>query len=639
MDSPPPPRTHYRWCRRLRTFLLTTLFILVLAALSILKFAADGLPRMAVDALEEALSTPSLRVELEDVRVSLRSAFIGSIALFPTHAITPAAICQRATLQYHWTFQNHTPTPKPTHLSLDSVNLLSTDFPTSPDSAAATPAAPPILAPLPVSCASLNAFGLPIQDLHFALSFTNHTLLLDQLLLHTAPNEVLSGSLAFTTSPTQSLTTTASLSGTLTPTRLSPLLRAFDLSDVPDIIDDFSFPSEPAQASVSFRFGPGKQSFLAALTLPNARYHNVPFLNASATLHVEGLEDGSWAGVHIRDLHVLRPEGQANASLFFDFKRHGLSIQKATSSIDFQHLAQIIGILSSIPWDTYETSGGNHAQASGFYAFSTASEPTSIQGSLSAGAFSFRRRVPIRSISSSFDIRDNSYHFPDIQGTAYNGQCKASVTLHDTLTNGLDIACSVDINHASTALISHDLFRRETSDDPGYADLSTSFSFHYPQQSLRSMTGNLSFKIRNSRLYQTPLFAGLTAFMARNVPGIDFLVNQDDLDAVATISDNAIRFSTLRVEGTLLSISAEGNYWFTNTLDLGVKVHLLRNQTLVGKILKVALYPVSKLFEMEVIGPIQEPSWTPTTLTLSSRSTLSDEQKYGPNPEPPTPAP
>jgi len=103
------------------------------------------------------------------------------------------------------------------------------------------------------------------------------------------------------------------------------------------------------------------------------------------------------------------------------------------------------------------------------------------------------------------------------------------------------------------------------------------------------------------------------------VPGVDFILSQNNLNATYRIDDGGIQFSELTIEGNIFSIIANGNYWFDDGLDFGVRVGLLRQRTFLGRILRVVLFPVSKLFELEVTGSLDNPSWSPTTLTLRRR--------------------
>ena len=61
--------------------------------------------------------------------------------------------------------------------------------------------------------------------------------------------------------------------------------------------------------------------------------------------------------------------------------------------------------------------------------------------------------------------------------------------------------------------------------------------------------------------------------------------------------------------GQLLVVTLEGN------LDYHVQLTLMREHNLVAKLLRVLTYPVSKLFEFRVRGPIEDPKWYPTNFS------------------------
>lgn len=622
-----PGSVHRLWAR-LRVALAVLVLAALITGLGLLKIASSGIPRPVLDRLEDRLSTESVRVEIAEARATIAGTLSSSaIRLYRPGDFAPSAELTQVRGVFRWTWHGG-PVPKLERIEVRNVSILSPELLNVPvgnesaGSGAASPAAP--FPTISIACRHADVLGTAFHGVRIAISRDAEALRLDNISLDLAPGERVRGNAAMGADGTFR----GGLSGTLDPSRLNPLLESLGSESLPAIFGDFEFPGGPPRAD-DFRFElDGRHRLVAVhVTAENLLYNDVPVLRALADIEVEGTGD-EWTGVHVRNLDVFRPEGRADADLFFDFQRHGVDVD-ATSTLDFAHLSGLIGILSCIPWETYETAGGNRAEAHGYYGFSASEVPTDLRGSLSAGSFSFRRRVPVLDVTGTFRIDDEAYRFPDIRGRLYGGDCTAKATLRYDEADDLRVDFDLSVSNALARLVAQDIFHRETPDDPGRVDLRLAAEFNAETNTLRTATGTLSGRIRDARLYQTPLFAGFTDFMAHHVPGINFLVNEDDLDVEATIGDNGFHFSTLRVEGTLFSISGSGNYWFSDYLDLGVKVHLLRNSTWVGQVLKVVLYPVSKLFELEVTGPVANASWTPTTLSLSGRTPVTDEQKYG----------
>ncbi len=636
----PRPGFWHRLRRCLRRLAAVVALIAALFVLVLLQIASSGVPRPLLDRLEERLALHGVYADLEDVRLSLLgNGSVGNAKVYRHGSLFPDIELDNARVSFRWRWHKGRPLVDPQRIDLERLRVRSLDFLDTllpdDDGGGGDGALPPVQ--LSVAIGAVEVFGAKAHHLRVAARSTPHSLRFENLHLDFADRgtarEEVRGELALLFPGHRELAPGAdspsirgSLYGRLAPTRISPVFRSFDAEDVPEIFEAFEFPSQPPDVTVEVDFRDNRRRIDVDIDARRCLYNGVPVLDASARIEVYGRDD--WDGVHIRNLAVNRPEGRADADLRFDFRRHGVFVD-ASSTMDFAHLAGIVDILSGVPWETYETSGGNRATAKGYYGFSASETPTDLRGTLSAGAFSLRRRVPVQNVSASFRIDDDGYHFPDIRGRLYGGEASARVDIRPDAEDMLHIGFEAAVSNAATALISQDIFHEAVPEDPGRADVHVAASLALDDDPLRSATGTLSGRVRNARLYQTPLFAGFTDFMARNVPGVDFLVNQDDLDFAADISNNALRFTKLRIEGGLFSISGDGNYWFTDHLDLGVTVHLLKNRTWVGKVLKVALYPVSKLFEIEVTGPVGNPSWTPTTLTLSGRTKVTEEQKYG----------
>ena len=626
-----PGRLH-RLRRHLRVAAALVLLVLILAGAVLIKVAASGLPPSILRRLEESLSTKDVTVRLEDVRVYANgSAQIHAVQIFRAGGILPDAEVFRAKVLFDWDWDDGL---KPRIRRIEAGRVVLRDGfwsdATAPDSSneSATSGDLPVFGQTKILVGELETLGIHAGRVRVILSSDGEKLDLDEIRAYFSPDECVEG----TTWIAADGRCDVRLHGDLVPSRLNPALRVTGLGNVADIFDDFALPDGPARADFRLVLNGERRHLLSHVRLANGRYHDVPVLGASATIRMDGTEANGWDGVHVEALDVRRPEGRATADLFFDFRRHGIVVD-AISTLDFPHLAQIIGILSFIPWDTYETSG-DRAEAHGFYAFSMSDEPTSMGGRISTGSFSFRRRVPVRDVSSEFRIDGETYRFPNIRGRLYGGDGKGSVTLSYDERRHLWADFETSVTNADFTLVAQDLFKGWSgADGGGTVDLSTMARFDASAtNSLRTMEGSLSGRIRDAQLYQTPLFAGLTDFMVRNVPGIGDLVTQEDLDVEAEISDNGLHFTDLHVDGPLFSIAGDGHYWFTDYVDLGVKVHLLRHGTWVGQALRVVLYPVSKLFEMEATGPVSNVSWSPTTLSLSRRSKATDEQKYGPVP-------
>jgi hypothetical protein len=131
----------------------------------------------------------------------------------------------------------------------------------------------------------------------------------------------------------------------------------------------------------------------------------------------------------------------------------------------------------------------------------------------------------------------------------------------------------------------------------------------------RTVTGNGWIAISDGRVFMLPVFGKFSDFMTKVVPGLDFVLRQGDARAEFTIADSKVHSDRVSVEGDVLSLAGGGWYSFSDDLDFDVKMTLMKEHTLVAKLLRVVTYPISKLFEFRVRGSFAEPAWYPVNFS------------------------
>ena len=101
---------------------------------------------------------------------------------------------------------------------------------------------------------------------------------------------------------------------------------------------------------------------------------------------------------------------------------------------------------------------------------------------------------------------------------------------------------------------------------------------------------------------------------------------ENSLKTELTIKDYGIHFEDLLIDGPMLSLTGHGDLWFTSHVDAHVRVNLLSQETWLGKGLHYLLFPLSKIFELQVYGPIKELTWTTSTLGLGDKTTTPEQR-------------
>jgi len=596
--------------------------LLLLGMALLLRMAAQGLPDFWVDYLAESLSSPEYRTTLEDVTFTpLGGVRADRIKL--THSSKPAVpvvVLEHVALHFGWR-RGQPLRHWITSLEIDRLQLVSL-----PPAGNKGTEGLPSFGPVQVRCRQVEALGTTFRDVSAFISSRAGRLNVEQGHLDVAPlhrpPERVTADFSF---GIVEGTIHGTANGQLNPTRLVPLLQGCDLPGLAQEIGVFSFYGTPASMSLELDYRPlqNRRNLTIHLNAINSSYRGVAYETAQACI-VAGGSNG-WDLVEIGDLLLHRPEGRAKGYLTLDFERDGLEFA-IDSTIDPVALFETIDILSREDLADWKFGTGTAVQAAGFYAYQKSVETTIITGRVQAAQLE-AYTVPMSDVATSFTVWPDRYEIPDLTASLYGGSLNLTGAIFHVHNRNFTFETFADLRKACNQEFLMAVSGKRL-EDPGVIDISIELAGNLSTNILRSLHGDGRLQMAKASLFRMPLFVGLTDFLGRNVPGVDFLVSQNDLEARFTVGDYGLHFSRLRIEGNLFSIGAYGDYWFTDHLDFAVKIHLLKQQTWVGKALRVALFPVSKLFEMELRGPIGDPKWAPTTLSLrAGRRGATDEQR------------
>ena len=107
------------------------------------------------------------------------------------------------------------------------------------------------------------------------------------------------------------------------------------------------------------------------------------------------------------------------------------------------------------------------------------------------------------------------------------------------------------------------------------------------------------------------MFAGLTGYLAKNIPGVSSLVDQSDAEIECTIENGVIRASKIQISGDVFSIAGSGTYSMPeDKIDITARVRIFKNDSIIGKLANPLTWTFSKLLmEFKVSGSIDNPKW------------------------------
>jgi hypothetical protein len=125
------------------------------------------------------------------------------------------------------------------------------------------------------------------------------------------------------------------------------------------------------------------------------------------------------------------------------------------------------------------------------------------------------------------------------------------------------------------------------------------------------VNGKVSVSLRDGHLARLKLFAGLTDYLAKNIPGISSLVDQSNAEMEGSISNGVIRASKILVSGDVFTITGSGTYSMPeDKLDITARVRIFKNNSIIGRLANPITWTFSKLLmEFKVYGSIDDPKW------------------------------
>ena len=126
----------------------------------------------------------------------------------------------------------------------------------------------------------------------------------------------------------------------------------------------------------------------------------------------------------------------------------------------------------------------------------------------------------------------------------------------------------------------------------------------------QSWQGQGQVSLRDGLVWEIPLFGILSAPLDAMVPGLGSSRASEGSAAFA-ITNGVISTADLELRASIMRLQYWGNIDLKGRVDAHAEAELLRDTWVVGRVLSMALWPVSKLFEYRVTGTVREPKIEP----------------------------
>jgi len=417
----------------------------------------------------------------------------------------------------------------------------------------------------------------------------------------------LSGVYDWTTRRCQGAITTA-----FNPNTLLPLLYALNLPQA-SVIEWFQFEEQPPTGKADFTFGLGTNSFFhltGHAQGDNCQYNGVTNLLMKSDLVIDFSNTN--ASLVLYPLLAVREEGTVQGRAQLDFNQATVGFN-GLSTADPKAVAKMLAPFIANVADCFRFEGPTRVAAWGTADYmGVAHNDMDIE--VDAQRSGWKPFLMDRCSLSLHVVEDTTY-INDVQADFCRGLVSGSGTVYPVLNaTNMRYQLKGDVRDVDFQLLTRNLTGQAEEQYRGFLSAQLELDGLLGDAGGQTATGQGWIKIGGGRLFQIPLFGGLSEFLGRIVPGLSLIMRQTDARASFVIKDGKLHSDNIVIEGEVITLTGTGDYYWNGDLDFAVQVKLLKKNTLLGGILQLAMMPVTKMLEFRLTGTFKDPHWRPAYL-------------------------
>lgn len=395
------------------------------------------------------------------------------------------------------------------------------------------------------------------------------------------------------------------------PRTLLPVMQALKLSFAEELTRRFDFGPTVPKTDLWFERSGGERSCLrvgGTFSVKDSSYQGVSFANATGGLDMEFSDTNGM--VRVQPLRIERPEGVAEGGFVVrNADALGEVEFDAISSMHPEALLRMIGLVEREKTLPFRFEGPFRMSARGVTDYLDMTN-TLFQGTAACGGIGVEGAM-IRDCSFHMTMEGRTNYCTDVKGTLFGGSLVGAVNVV------IPASPATDIVYSATGRLARADFERCVTEWSGTTTnqysgtLSCSFDVRgvADDPGFKRLAGSADLRIRDGRVFMLPVFGGLSRYLARIIPGLDVVIRQTSAHTAFTIGEGKATTDKVLIEGDVLSLGGKGSYAFDGGLDFEVQIRLMREHTLVAKLLRVIVWPISKLLEFRLRGTLDEPRW------------------------------
>ena len=602
----------------LKTTLVLAL-LLFFGAILCLYFAERGLPDAVVQKIAERLSSDELVCRIDRVTYSLRHGLtVHRVKAFPKR-VTEGAMISAEEINVDFTLLSLAPL----HDRMKRITVKGFGYPSLPPRPPRDPDAPkppvvpreinvtlPDIAPFELILERSNILGLQTERVTATVSSSAAQATATNVRI-AWPQQL--GDLGVVGNATFDVDTKriiAHVKGQTFPNLITPFLTELRAQGVVKQLDFFRDFKKPIALDYSLDIELTRVDYTMNIDVgvQDCTYHGVPVHQAKATVIVTDTNNLVIADIAIPSSELR--SGSVTGRLRYKDDDDSLTID-AQGALSKEDLLAVINVLNNGELDVIQCETPVAVRAKGV--LETNLRKQSATNDLNA-TLTFAKgsilRIPLMDVSCDLHMYAHSACVDNIKGAPVDGG-KLEGQVHFAFpaysASNTTFVAKITADRASFSNLM--CIAQPTNTLTGDVTGSVTLIGLASENVLPTLEGQGSMKVDNSMLTQMPLFAGLTAWLARNIPGISSVVNQSSAKLDFTITNGVAVTKNMVVEGNVFSILCRGSHTLeTDVVDMNVRVNILKEHTIAGQILRVITFPITRvLLEFKLTGTSANP--------------------------------
>jgi hypothetical protein len=401
---------------------------------------------------------------------------------------------------------------------------------------------------------------------------------------------------------------------------IRPMLQALDIANCYQFIDAFTGVTVPVDAGCKFDVNLRNSDLRIFLDLhpTGGAYRGVRFESAQGNIDIRVFVRNHCQNAHINvgPIAARFPGGESMSGAVFYENTNDVgyvSFRDVKSVTSLSNALAVADILNDGTLDCLQPETPPVIMLNGTVAVDPANAASNrLDGSISFASGKFFG-IPLKEASSLFKLRAEKVDFIHAEASMpHGGKIQGAGAISFPGYREDLAAFSVDLSGEDLSLSDiAETLGLEVGNREG--TVSGTFQMEAPLSTslVSRVNGKGRVKIENGHLARLNLFAGLTDYLAKNIPGISSLVDQSNAEMEFTMTNGVIRTENLTISGDVFFISGFGSYSIPDDhLDFTARVRLFKNDSFIGKLTSPFTWTFSKLLlEFNVRGPIDKPEW------------------------------